>query len=128
MLYNVMNKQGRRLPFLNARKGLPREIAQGSLYEINGGALNMLLKKKDFWSALMSLSLPVIQYAGMLQAAGGSALFLPACLGYVITKSLKGYGIKFSVPCPNRDLAELREESNELRATCIVGGLHDYKG
>ena len=59
----------------------------------------MLLKKKDFCSALMKVSLPVIQYAGKSQAAGGSALFLPSYLGCSIS------------------------ESGELRAANIVGGI-----
>ena len=52
------------------------------MYEFNGGALDMLLKKKDFWSALMKVSLPVKQYAEKVRAAGGSTLFFasyPVC-------------------------------------------------
>jgi len=98
----------------------------------------MLFEKKDFWSALMSLvsakvcravaglSLPVLRYAYMLQAGGGSALFLPASLGYLITESVKGDGDKFFEYGKNRDSGKLRAESNELRATCFVGDSNDY--
>ena len=58
----------------------------------------MLLRKTDLMTLLMSLSPPVIQHAGMLQTADGSALFIPACL-----------------------------ETNELRAALIVGGLDEYR-
>ena len=87
----------------------------------------MLLRKKDLWSALMSQSLPVIQHAGMLQAASGTVLFLPTCLGYLIFQSLEKYNSRLSYPKSNQDVTELRKESNELRATCTVGGLNDYK-
>jgi hypothetical protein len=89
----------------------------------------MLLRKMDLWSAFMSLYLPVIQHAGMLQTTGGSALFLPTCLGCFISESLKGRGHEFcddtkSNPAPT----ELCKESNEHRATGIAGGLNDYNG
>ncbi len=88
----------------------------------------MLLRKTDLWSALMSLSLPVIQHAGMLQATGGSVLFLPTCLGCLISESIKEYRFKVCDTKSNQALAELRKESNEPRATGIVGGLNDYIG
>ncbi len=87
----------------------------------------MLLRKTDLWSALMSLSLPVIQHAGMLQATGGSVLFLPTCLGCLISESLKEYRFKFCDTKPNQAFAELHE-SNEPRTTEIVGGSNDYIG
>lgn len=97
----------------------------------------MLFEQKDFWSALMSLvsakvcravgglSLPVTRHAHMLQAGGGSALFLPAYLGYFITESVKGDRTEFSESENIRDPGELRAESNELRATCFVGDSND---
>jgi len=83
----------------------------------------MLLKKKDFWSALMKVSLPVRQYAEMVQAAGGSALFLPSYLGYLITGNLNGYGREFSVFHPNSVTGQMSEKSGELRAANIIGGI-----
>ena len=56
------------------------------MYEFNGGALNMLLKKKDFYSALMKVSLPVGRYAETVQAAGDSTLFSASYHGFTITK------------------------------------------
>jgi hypothetical protein len=83
----------------------------------------MLLKKKDFWSALMKVSLPVKQYAGTVQAPGDSALFLPSYLGYLITLILNGCGMEFSVPRPNSAAGQMSGESGELRAANIVGGI-----
>ncbi len=54
------------------------------MYEINGGPLSMLLKKRDFCSALMKMSLPVRQYAERIQATGGSTVFLASCPGCTI--------------------------------------------
>jgi hypothetical protein len=88
----------------------------------------MLLRKTDLWSAFMSLYLPAIQHAGLLQTTGGSVLFLPTCLGYFISESLKGRGYKFCDTKSNPTPAELCKESNEPRATGIVGGLNDYNG
>ena len=56
------------------------------MYEFNGGALNMLLKKKDFYSALMKVSLPVKRYVEKVQAAGDSILFLFSYPGCTIAK------------------------------------------
>jgi hypothetical protein len=80
------------------------------MYEFNGGALNMLLKKMDFCSAMMKMSLPVKQYAGAVQAAGGSTLFLPSYLGYSIVR------------IPNRVAGQMSGKSGELRTAHIVGG------
>lgn len=93
------------------------------MYEFNGGALNMLLKKMDFCSALMKVSLPVKQYAEKVQAAGGGAAFLPSYLGYLITGILNGCGIDFSVPRSNSVAGQMSGKSGELRAANIVGGI-----
>ena len=96
--------------------GLPGKIAQGSFDNIRG-VEKMLLRKTGLWTFLMSLSLPVIQHAGMLQTAGGSALFVPACLGYWISESIKGTHFKFRGLKLTRRENQLRKETNELRAT-----------
>jgi hypothetical protein len=87
----------------------------------------MLLRKTDLWSALMSLSLPVIQHAGMLQATGGGVLFIPTCLGCLISESIKEYRFKVCDTKSNQTLTKLHEY-NEPRTTQIVGGLNDYIG
>lgn len=104
------------------------------------GEMNMLLKKKDFCSAVMELvsakvcrtvaglSLPVIQCGGILQAVGAGALILSAYLGCLIQESLNGGGIEFSAICADRQMVRLSDESGEFRAANIEGGLHDYKG
>lgn len=86
----------------------------------------MLLRKTGLWLVFMSLSLPVIQYAGTLQATGGIGLFSPACLGYLISESLKGYSLKFCETKSNQTGTKLRKESDEPRATGIVGESNDY--
>jgi hypothetical protein len=100
-----------------------------------GGTLNMLFKKTDLWSALMSLisakfcraaaglSIPVMQHAHLLQAGGGSALVLPACLGCFLTESIKDCINKFSQTEDNRE--KTSAESDELRATYFVGVSND---
>jgi hypothetical protein len=77
------------------------------MYEFNGGALNMLLDKMDFCSALMKMSLPVKQYAGTVQAAGGGIIFLPSYLEYTIAR------------IPGR----VAGQSGEFRTVSIVGGM-----
>jgi hypothetical protein len=73
----------------------------------------MQLKKMDLWMLLMSLSLPVVRHAGMLQSAGGSALFVPACIGSWVSQSIKKL--------------RLRKQTEALCAAAIVGGHDDYK-
>jgi hypothetical protein len=88
-----------------------------------GGAKKMLLRKTDLLSVLTSLSLPVIQHAGMLQLAVGCILFIPTCLVYLISRFLKEYGIKFCDSKTHQALVDLRKQANEPYATGIVGGL-----
>ena len=67
----------------------------------------MQVKKMDLWMLLMSLSLPAIRHAAMLQTAGGSALFVPACIGSWVSQSIKKF--------------RLRKETEALCAAAIVG-------
>ena len=83
----------------------------------------MLLKKKDFWSALMKESLPVRQYAETVQAAGDSALFLPSFLEYIITGKMNGFRMEYSVPHPSSVVGQMSLESGEVSAAYIVGGI-----
>jgi hypothetical protein len=91
---------------------LPEEIAKVVLVN-KGGTGKMQVKKMDLWMLLLSLSLPVIRHAGMLQTAGGSALFVPAWFCTWLSQSVKKF--------------RLREETQALCAAAFVGGDDDTK-
>lgn len=82
----------------------------------------MLLRKTDLLSVLTSVSLPVIQHAGMLQFAVGCILFIPTCLGYLLSRFLNEYDIKSCGSKTHQALVNLRNQANEPYATGIVGG------